>query len=124
MARKVVIGHVLGSVSVLDTLSVTQTAGVWLGMVGLGSNDFESTWEGSFVGFELGPLSWCLFGGSDGGHKYPNQDTRSEASCSVDRDFAHVRYVLLFHVGSREKCIRCLLWVLRVGVEWVVGNAR
>jgi len=55
-------------------------------MVGLGSNYFVSTWEGSFVWFDVGPLSWCLKG-LDGGHRNPNQDTRSEASCSGD---AHV----------------------------------
>ena len=56
-------------------------------MIGLGPSNFVSTREGSFVGFEVGPLSWCLFEVSDGGHRNPNQDTRSEASCSKD---AHV----------------------------------
>ena len=39
---------------------MSQATGVWRRIVGLGSNDFESTWEGSVVGFELVPLSWCL----------------------------------------------------------------
>jgi hypothetical protein len=84
---------------------MTLTAGVWLRMVGLGSNDFGSTWEVSFVGLEVGPLSWCLFVGVIEATKTPIRisDPRLRFQKMVSLRMC------LRSMWDHGKCFRCLL---------------
>ena len=69
-----------------------------------------------------------MFGGSDGGHKDPNHDTRSRAPCSEDGDLAHVLQ-FPFPCGVTRKVLGSPCW-RRIGCrkcamnrEWVrLGN--